>query len=1123
MSIRSALKSLNPWGGKAVNTLDTSPHKKPERPRSSHSNDSRETPPTKRQKTSRYTEVLPRGPEEAIDEFPHQQIQPRGHTYSPSISLSPISSHGSIWNSNTMSEHQGRGDRRRRHKPLGSNKGRSPTEDIPSLFNQGHIVPDSQSQTRFRVKADAADLEIMMGGRSTHLPPAQPTGKKRLSHETHEPDELAMVHTSNNGKKRQPGPSISRRGEIIPTRFSKTEPERYTVSAAVCFREYRYVTAQHGPCFLQATFDGHQSELRAFTREGQPHPVQKWLKITKKIKSLHFHSSSSIIKVSQATDASLDVGHLLIIEFATPQDAESVASWAERVLGVKVLEEDSIKLQKAYDKVQGEVNRTTPRSMPGKATGAGSPGAQPFDAVKAQGIRASISPSQASPSNKPRTTIRGSMQVSEPTTPKPVATYGGRSLRSTQRSTTDATFTPIDVDLSLSPEIPPPPRWSVQNKDWLENWQTPLQFGRVQVTKDDIPRLDEGQYLNDSIIEFGLKYLIEKFDLKHPDLSKRVYMHNSFFYASLTGDGGNQFKYDNVKRWTAKVDLLSYDYIVVPINQHFHWWVAIICNPGKLDPAARQKPEEVAVPVDVEMTDAPEPVRSDVLDVIATEKPESRTLVSAQPKQRKSAYSFDDPRIILLDSLGSGHGPVVKNLRQYLVAEFKDKRNTVLEPTDLPARLGMKAVNIPQQSNLTDCGVYVLGYVQEFVKDPDTFVKALLSKERQEWAFSAPSLREIWRSTLFCEKRRQNNLMSGNREKSLPANSANLNISPSSGLRMATGEGNQSSGETARPVEEASQSADIATHSMKTAAEPMQEPTGHVIEATQPVQMATEYTQEPAGRVLESTEGVQETVPLQKSSPRDFDADMGKRMDLVVSIEDPIEDSPTPEPPQITDLSMISESSISRLPEHTTHVAKPKKRSTSKIAALPVHQSSQVEDDEVVLVPSGHPDSKLFTARISSSPAAPKKAVDMAVEELDAKSFYNKSTTPPGYTKNTKARQPTRQGPVMSQSSPARAPHPKRPDASSPPTGASDSKRPGSGSTPNGASLPKRPGANSPPTVGSQARYFNSTMSPARRQRVATNVAPAYTSMAFAPTREATVTDNLATVKHHEPIHIDSD
>jgi Ulp1 family protease len=40
--------------------------------------------------------------------------------------------------------------------------------------------------------------------------------------------------------------------------------------------------------------------------------------------------------------------------------------------------------------------------------------------------------------------------------------------------------------------------------------------------------------------------------------------------------------YEAIQRWTSKIDILSFDYIIVPINEDTHWYLAIICNASKL-------------------------------------------------------------------------------------------------------------------------------------------------------------------------------------------------------------------------------------------------------------------------------------------------------------------------------------------------------------------------------------------------------------------------------------------------------------------------------------------------------------------------------------------------------------
>ena len=39
-------------------------------------------------------------------------------------------------------------------------------------------------------------------------------------------------------------------------------------------------------------------------------------------------------------------------------------------------------------------------------------------------------------------------------------------------------------------------------------------------------------------------------------------------------------RYDRVRKWTKKVNLFDKDFVVVPINEHAHWFVCIICFPG---------------------------------------------------------------------------------------------------------------------------------------------------------------------------------------------------------------------------------------------------------------------------------------------------------------------------------------------------------------------------------------------------------------------------------------------------------------------------------------------------------------------------------------------------------------
>ena len=116
-------------------------------------------------------------------------------------------------------------------------------------------------------------------------------------------------------------------------------------------------------------------------------------------------------------------------------------------------------------------------------------------------------------------------------------------------------------------------------------WKKPLTFpktGKKRATVDfaDLERLDEGEMLNDSLVAFHMRYLEHSLEQRRPDISKRIYFFSTFFYERLTDlpRGQKEINYAAVQKWTRNVDLFGYDYVIVPVNQNFHWYLAIICN-----------------------------------------------------------------------------------------------------------------------------------------------------------------------------------------------------------------------------------------------------------------------------------------------------------------------------------------------------------------------------------------------------------------------------------------------------------------------------------------------------------------------------------------------------------------
>jgi len=168
---------------------------------------------------------------------------------------------------------------------------------------------------------------------------------------------------------------------------------------------------------------------------------------------------------------------------------------------------------------------------------------------------------------------------------KPQATYSTRSKTEKALTTSRALPSPLDE--------PHPQRYS-KTHDMGKEWTKPLTYPktgkkRAIVEWTDLGRLDEGEFFNDTLIEFYLRYLQHQIETERPDLAKKIHFFNTFFYKNLThkGKGQRRSNYELVERWTHGDEIFTKDYVVVPINEAFHWYVVIICNLPNLN---RQPP-----------------------------------------------------------------------------------------------------------------------------------------------------------------------------------------------------------------------------------------------------------------------------------------------------------------------------------------------------------------------------------------------------------------------------------------------------------------------------------------------------------------------------------------------------
>lgn len=260
----------------------------------------------------------------------------------------------------------------------------------------------------------------------------------------------------------------------------------------------------------------------------------------------------------------------------------------------------------------------------------------------------------------------------------------------------------ITIDLSARENSKEPANNSSSQQELPSTGTWPIVFSPngnkpACVNEDDIPKLNKGKWLNGNLIQFYLRWLQDCLTTDNPELANHIFFYDTFFYEKLANSESERgINYDAVKSCTAKMDLISYKYIIVPIHEHSnHWYVAIICNPSSL------------------------------LNLKPTIIEDSQTCSTKDAIPVCDEYYITETRIITLDSLSGVHPQACAHLTDYLLAEIQSKHSHEIHPL---GSLGVAATNIPQQDNTDDCGPFLLIYIQQFLENPDEFIPGVLKK-----------------------------------------------------------------------------------------------------------------------------------------------------------------------------------------------------------------------------------------------------------------------------------------------------------------------------------------------------------------------------------------------------------
>ncbi|KAM0221878.1 hypothetical protein ACHAQD_005050 [Fusarium lateritium] len=701
--------------------------------------------------------------------------------------------------------------RRQRRKPRESKPSSSPIaidDDDTSAIAHRNLPPPLQyvpnSPDDLAIEPPPANIisDLVQSKR----PAAEYTqnAPKRFKAINESDDELSRPGTSSGreaAKKSTAGKLISRspqsrpqRGDIQPTAFQSAKPvaSRQSLASKGPVRDdLTVVAAVCGQFWFQS--GDKMDSVRLHLDVDAAYPVHEtgrdlsWLDISKKKINLVEQSNTNSLIVAIKRAANGQVNGTLVLKFASDTHASFFIKW---LLGSpRINEKTPLYLTKVFDRAmaiaksyKGHSTEHPGPTTPNNGIKANDSRPQSHSAHRDPFLGSPISPRRVKLTDKmqglpqPKTDAIQTEQVDTEDAYAGLTRSHGPNTRRTRQSTP-----PTRREKT-------PDRWTAQNPDWDKDWHRSLVYpptgkNRATVDKDDIQRLDEGEFLNDNLISFYLRYLQVQLEKERPEVLEKVYIFNTFFFEKLRSNR-TKINYEGVKAWTARVDLLSYEYIVVPVNENAHWYLAIIYNAPRLLPQ-EVKTETVAkhelsnsqeaivvedinqVANDSKSPPAGQTPPAAALDAEASRSTRSRTTIdnnvislndenvtnaepTAKASKRKSTggnqkFSTDEPRILTLDSLGSPHPPTCRCLRDYLIEEAKHKKG--LEIINTPG--GMTARGIPQQNNYCDCGVYVLGYMENFLKDPDEAVRRLLHKEDTQWIVKPQEIRAKVRDLLF--------------------------------------------------------------------------------------------------------------------------------------------------------------------------------------------------------------------------------------------------------------------------------------------------------------------------------------------------------------------------------------
>ncbi|XP_021293496.1 ubiquitin-like-specific protease 1D isoform X2 [Herrania umbratica] len=244
----------------------------------------------------------------------------------------------------------------------------------------------------------------------------------------------------------------------------------------------------------------------------------------------------------------------------------------------------------------------------------------------------------------------------------------------------------------------------------------------VEICFGDIDSLAPETFLTSQIMNFYIRYLQQQASPTNRAICD-YHFFNTYFYQKLKEavsykGSDKDALFIKFRRWWKGVNIFQRAYVLIPINEDFHWSLVIICIPDKEDESG--------------------------------------------------------PIILHLDSLGLHCSrSVFKNIKSYMREEW-NYLNQEVAPSDLPIadkiwenlprRIEEKTIAVPQQKNDYDCGLFVLFFMERFIEEaPERLKKKDLAMFGKQWfrPEEASSLRVKLRNLLIEQFRSASENMGG--------------------------------------------------------------------------------------------------------------------------------------------------------------------------------------------------------------------------------------------------------------------------------------------------------------------------------------------------------------------------